>query len=208
LEIANIYDNGPISPVAKIKENLAIWTDGRWQYFNIGYCEPIPRSSPTSVDLVATAGATTLAAGGTLAQQVVQILQLNTNEFMQVRFEPREDVEGILWEQPSQGRFHARRLHARVSRYTCLRDPYLATTTFFIMGKERDMNLEVRNLSTVYALPQARFNFWGFRYLVNDLTAGKNIQPVDQNKLNIGDISTVSRIIGPCTWLPAEGQQG
>jgi len=88
LEIANIYDNGPISPVAKIKENLAIWTDGRWQYFNIGYCEPIPRSSPTSVDLVATAGATTLAAGGTLAQQVVQTsscrLDLNPGKMWKV----------------------------------------------------------------------------------------------------------------------------
>lgn len=182
-EVANLYDNGPISPIARIKDNVSIWTVGAWHHYNIEYIEPLPRSSPMIAELVTISGATTLAANGTIAQQVVVILQLNENELTHLRWEPLDDVEGVLWEQAGQGRFVTRGVHARVNLFTATRDPYLATSTFFILGRDRDMNLEVRNPNPV-AVPMARFVFWGYRYLLKELKA----QPETT------------------TWIPAEGR--
>lgn len=167
--LSGIYDSGPIAPIAKIKENLTIWTRGKWVHFNINYIEPIPRSSPTVVEMV-TAPATTIPLYGTIAKRLVAILQLNDLEFLHLRWEPLDDMEGVLWQLSSQARFTTRSVHARVTRYTTIRDPYLATTTFFILGRDKDMNLEVRNPNPV-ALPHARFVFFGYRYMLEPLVA-------------------------------------
>jgi len=167
-QLSGIYDSEPIQPVAKIKENLSIWTVGKWEHYNIDFIEPIPRSSPTMVEMVTVSGSTTIGANGTINKQVVSILQLSELEFLHLRWEPIDDVEGVLWEQAGTGKFVTRSVHARVTRFTGARDPYLATTTFFILGRDRDMNLEVRNPNPV-ALPQARFVFWGYRYLLTQL---------------------------------------
>lgn len=180
--VANIYDNGPISPIAKIRENLSIWTLGGWSHYQIKNIEPIPRSSPTIVEMVTASGAAVIAANGTIAKQVVPILQLSDLEFSHLRWEPIDDMEGVLWEQAGTGKFVTRSVHARVSRFTAVRDPYLATTTFWILGRDRNMNLEVRNPNPV-ALPQARFVFFGFRY---------KLQGLDREP-------------AMTTWLPAEG---
>lgn len=182
-EVANIYDNGPISPIAKIKENLSIWTNQVWEHFNIEFIEPIPRSSPGVVEMVTATGATTIAANGRIAKAIVAFLQLADNEFFHLRWEPIDDMEGVLWEQASKGRFAARAIHARVNRFTSLRDPYLATTTFWIFGRNRDMTLEVQNPNPV-AMPQARFVFFGYRYLLSRLPAAPAVT----------------------TWVPAEGR--
>ncbi|MBA7607062.1 hypothetical protein ES703_14214 [subsurface metagenome] len=166
--LSGIYDSDPISPIAKIKENLSIWTRSNWSHFKINYIEPIPRSNPTMVEMVAASGATAIAIYGTIAKRLVAILQLNALEFLQLRWEPLDDVEGVLWQLSSTGRFASRAIHARVSRFTAIRDPYLATTTFFILGRDRAMNLEVRNPNPV-ALPQARFVFFGYRYLLEEI---------------------------------------
>ncbi len=183
--VVNIYDNGPISPVARINENLSIWTAGKWEHNRIIYMEPMPRSSPMVVEMVSASGAVTIAANGTIAKRLVAILRMGDTELMHLRWEPIDDMEGVLWEQSSVGRFVARNVHARVDRLTHIRDPYLATTTFFIVGKERDMNLEVRNPNGI-ALPLARFVFFGYRYLLEPL----RVEP--QNT----------------TYLPAEGRGG
>lgn len=180
--VGNIYDNGPISPIAKIRENLSIWTLGKWAHYQIQNIEPIPRSSPTVVEMVTASGAVTIAANGTIAKRVVGILQLADLEFLHLRWEPLDDMEGILWEQAGTGRFVARQVHARVTRFTGVRDPYLATTTFWILGRDRAMNLEVRNPNPVI-LPQARFVFFGYRYKLESLPKEPNVT----------------------TWLPAEG---
>lgn len=181
--VGNIYDNGPISPIAKIEENLSIFTRDKWAHFRILYIEPMPRSSPMIVEMVTASGATTIAANGTITKQLVPFLQLNDLEFIHLRWEPIDDVEGVLWEQPGTARFVTRAVHARVTRFTGTRDPYLATTTFCILGMDRNMNLEVRNPNPV-ALPSARFVFFGYRYLL-EVYPGKP------------DVST---------YLPAEGR--
>ena len=168
MEVANLYDNGPISPVAQIKQNLSIWAGGLWSHYKIEYIEPMPRSSPTTVDMVALTGNTLIAANGMLAKSLVAILQLADTEFFHLRWEPVDDVEGVLWELASQGRFASRALQARTSRFTSARDPYLATTTFWVMGRQRDIALEVQNPNPV-ALPQARFAFFGYRYILSEL---------------------------------------
>lgn len=182
MEIANIYDNGPISPIARINENLMIWTQGKWSPYQIRNMEPLPRSSPMIAEMVTLSGATTIAANGTIAKQLVAILRPGELEFLHLRWEPIDDVEGVLWEQPGRARFVTTSVHARVSRFTAIRDPYLATTTFWILGRQRDMNLEVRNPNPV-ALPLARFVFFGFRY----------------------SLETLKEAPAVATWLPAEG---
>jgi len=175
-QVSGIYDNGPISPIAKIKENLSIWTKGKWEHFRIDYIEPMPRSSPMVVDVGP------IAANGIIAKQVVAILQLSDLEFLHLRWEPLDDVEGALWEEAGTARFTTGSVQARVTPFTSLRDPYLATTTFFILGKNRDMNLEVINPNAV-AIPVARFVFFGFRYILEGIP-----------------VPTVS------TYLPAQGK--
>ncbi len=188
--MSGIYDGGVIAPVAKIQENLSIFTVGHYVHYKIKYIEPMPWSSQMVVEAVVASGATTLAANGTIAQQLVNILLLNDNNLLQLRWQPLDDVEGILWEQGGTARYVTRGVHSRVDLATVTRDPYLATTTFFILGKDRDMNLEVRNPRAV-AQAVARFVFFGYRYVLkplDDITA----RGIEEMRI-------------PSTWLPAEG---
>jgi len=189
--LSGIYDSGVITPVVKIRENVSIFTVGQWSHYKVEYIEGLPRSSTMTVEMVTLSGAATIAANGTIAKQVIAFLQLADLELVHLRWEPIDDMEGILWEQSSQGRFAARAVHARVDMLTSTRDPNLATTTFFILGKNRDMNLEVRNPAPV-ARALARFVFFGYRYVLSEL-----------------DAITVKRIMDgsvPSTWIPAEGR--
>lgn len=185
-EVANIYDNGPISPIAKIRENMSVWSGGRWIHHVVDFIEPLPRSSPMVVEMVTATGNTNIAANGLIARALVGILLLAENEFIHLRWEPLDDVEGVLWEQSSQGRFVTRSVQARVSRFTHVRDPYLATTTFCVLGMNRDMNLGVQNPLPVIQVI-ARFVFWGYRYL---------LVPIENN-------AAPPRTV----WVPAEGKQ-
>lgn len=166
--VANIYDNGPISPIAKIEENLSIYTATNWEHYKIVFIEGLPRSSTMLVEMVSLTGNLTIAANGALNKSLLNILRLADGELLHLRWEPLDDVEGVLWEQASTLRASFRGTTARVSRFTSLQDPWLATTTFWMLGKDRDINLEVRNPNPV-ALPMARFVFWGYRYILESL---------------------------------------
>jgi len=204
--MSGIYDSGPIQPVARIKENLSIWTNGKYAHYVIEYQEPIPPSPASTIEMVVASGNTSLAANTSIGKRVVGILQLNEMEFLHVRFEPLDNVEGVIWEVSGQAKFNTRAIHARVDKRTRQWDPYLATTTFFILGVNRDMNLEVRN-PMGYATPTARFMFWGNRSLLKDFPLD-GVTEADKLKLREGDRETVRRIIGTTTWLPAEGKSG
>lgn len=188
--VSGIYDSGPIAPVAKIKENLSIYTLGHYVHYRIDFIEPMPWNSQNVIEMVVASGAVTIAANGTIAQRVVAILQLNDDNLLHLRWQPLDDVEGVLWEQAGTGRFVTRGVHSRVGLFTATRDPYLATTTFFILGKDRDMNLEVRNPRPV-AQALARFVFFGFRYVLKPLDAA-TVKGIEEGRI-------------PSTWLPAEG---
>ena len=216
-EVATIYDNGPISLIARIKDNISVLTAKKWAHYQVNFAEPWPRSSPLMVDLVALAAATTIAANGTIAKRLVPILQVTDGEMIHLRFLPLDDVEGVVWEQSGTGKFNSRNTHARVNMATGLHDPYLATTTVFIMGYQRDLNLEARNPNPV-PLNQARFQFWGFRYGLDEISPDLSSVVTQQGQpdkkkqediirqLAAGDKATVAQYIGPTTWLPAEGR--
>lgn len=211
MEVANIYDNGPISPIVRIKDNFSIYTTKKWFHYRAEYIEPWPRSSPLRVDIVAAAGAVNIAANGTIAKRIVPILQVTDGEMLHVRFEPLDDVEGAIYEQPGTGKLISRNTHARVDLVSGLRDPYLAGSTFFILGFQREMNLEVFNPNPI-ALFQARFQFRGYRYIIETIVPQLPAGTTDKQKeevirrLGEGDKEAVAQYIGPTTWLPAEGR--
>jgi len=209
-QLSGIYDSAWVQPVAKIQENLAIWTMGAWQYYTIVYQEPIPPGPASTVEMVVASGATTLLANATISKQIVTILQLADGELLQVRFRPLDNVEAVIWEQAGQQKFSSRNIHARVDRTTEEYDPHYSTTTFFILGINRDMALEVRN-PMGYATAVARVMFWGIRNIIRPFNfnlAGKHPTPQDLENLRMGNVVSVRNLVGPVTWLPAEGRQG
>ena len=214
--LSGIYDSYLLQPIAKVKENLSVLTTGVYQHYRVEYLEGMPPGPANVVDMVAQAGLTTLVGGGTITKRIVTILQLNDLEFLHLRWEPLDNVEGVLWELAGQARFNTANIQARVDLGTKLRDPYLSTTTFWILGRSRDMNLEVRN-PMARATPTARFMFWGFRHLLSMYyltalaarkTPDKNRQAQIVTALKQGDQDIVRELIGVTTWLPAEGRQG
>lgn len=163
--VANLYDNGPISPIAQIKENLAIWTDGKYKGFNIDFIEPVPRSGPYTIDLLIVAQVTNVPANLFVNQAVLPALQVNENELLHARWFPLDDVEGQLFELAQMPRFNPRGGQARVTLLTEVYDPYLATTTFWVLGGpgNKDAQIGCYNPQAV-AQTQARFCFFGNRY--------------------------------------------
>lgn len=185
MEVANIYDNGPISPIAKIKQNLSIWSENKWMNYQILFIEPVPRCAAFTVDMVALAAVGAMPANGLIAKRLIAFLQMNKDELLHLRFQPVDDIECRLWELAEFARFNPRGAHARVSRFTELGDPYLGTTTFWILGPNKDMQLEVLNPNPV-VMPVARVVFWGYRYILQPL----GTEPKDT------------------TYLPAQGYSG
>lgn len=203
--LSGIYDSDYIQPAAKIKENLSILSLSKWAHYRIDYQEPIAPGPASIVDMVVQAAATSIAANGTIAKRVVTILQVNDSEFLHVRYEPIDNVEGLVWEQAGQQKSSSRNIHSRVDKMTRNWDPFLSSTTFFVLGLNRDMNLECRN-PMGYAVPAARFQFFGIRYILSLLNMA-GVPVPDQTKLANGEIDAVRKYIGTTTWVPAEGRQ-
>lgn len=174
MEISGIYDNGPISPIVKIHENLGILTEGAYRYFNVHYMEGLPRSRPLIIDMVGLNNAANIGAYAQLNAQLVTAIRPGGSdkmkEFLHLRWEPLDDVEGFLFELSNQGRYSAAGVFASVTRFSSYRDPFLAATTFFVIGVNKDAMIAAYNPNGV-ALLRARFVFQGYRYLVTPLDA-------------------------------------
>ncbi len=208
-ELSGFYDSAPIQPLCRIKETFSVFSGGNWNHCIVDYLEGIPPGPASQVDMVVQTGGTQVAANATINKSVVAILQLNQQEFLHLRWEPTDPVEGVLWELSGEARLYARNIHSRVDRATRSRDPFLATTTFFIWGQDRDINLEARN-PMAYALPSARFQFFGYRGVWSLVNLDRFKQLPDwatiQLKLAQGDRETVRTYIGPTVWIPAQGK--
>lgn len=168
--VANLYDNGPISPIAQIKEYLAIYTQQKYVGYQIESIEPIPRSGAFTVDLLVVANVTTIAAFSTLTgQSVMAALQVNNLELVHFRWTPLDDVEGMLFELGNMPRFNPKGGQAKATLLTEVYDPYLATTTFWVLGgtAARDAQFNAYN-PEARAQTQARFAFFGYRYRLSD----------------------------------------
>lgn len=197
--VANIYDNGPISPVARVKENIAVW-QGETGYvpYKIEWMEPIPASSTFRVDLCVVGNNNTpLAAGpaGQIAATLLNVLTMNEKELFHLRWYPLDDVEGAVWQLSGSARFSTRGGQARVTLFTRAYDPYLATTTFYVIGQNKDARIGAFNPLAV-AQPMCRFQFFGFRYVLTG--------PLSLPK--IADGSTTGGFAGPITYLPAQSR--
>lgn len=203
-EISGPYDSYYIQPIARIRENISLFTVGKWHHYMVDYQNPIPPTPASIVEMVAAVGLTTLAAGAAIAKRVVTILQLSDYEFLHLRWKPLDYVEGLLYEIAGSQHLNATNIHSRVDPFVGDLDPTWASTTFWILGSQRDMQLEVRN-PMQYATPVARFQFWGNRSYLTEFDASGRLQ-AEKDALAAGDRETVRRIIGPTVWVPAEGR--
>jgi len=202
--MSGIYDSAWLQPIAKIKENLTIYTGGGWNHYRIEFSEPMPPGPASIVDMLAIAPAVAnLAANGTKAAAIVNVIQLDEGEFLHLRWAPVDDVEGRLWELAGQGRYRTARLHCRTSLLTARYDPQYASTTFWVLGIQRDAQIETLNPNG-YVIPIARFMFWGHRYLIHAHDF-KSLTAADRAALRDGDLEAVRRFVGATTWVPAQG---
>ena len=167
--VDNLYNAGVMTPVCQIKEHLAIWTEQRWAGFLCDFIEPVPRSSAYIIDMLQLPGVTvtTLPAGGTIQGTLVAALQVNSNELAHYRWFVIDDIEGQLWELANMDRFAPRGGQAGVNLFTPLFDPWLASTTFWVLGGmgDKDARIGCTNLGGA-VLPMARMGFFGYRYVV------------------------------------------
>ena len=159
------------------KQNIAVWSQGRWMYYNVDYIEPLPASGQTIVDFLALSGGSSLAAGAQIALQDVTTFQVDEHQLLQLRFQPIDDIELTLWETRSQGKFATRGVHCRVSLMTRGLDPHFASSEFNVLGRDRDPFISVDNVSA-YALEQARALFYGRKYILQPLLHVK--ETIDQ----------------------------
>ncbi len=171
MEVANLYDNGPMSPICQIKEHLSIQTDNSWKPYEVNFIEPIPRSSAFVVDLINVFSGGVggvLAPGASIAGQLIPVIQCDDNELIHLRWYVLDDIEGQLWQLSSTARFAPRGAQAGVNLFTPTFDPWLATTTFWVLGTtgNRDARIGCTNLGGAI-LPQARVGFFGYRYLLS-----------------------------------------
>ena len=169
--IDNLYSQGPLAPICQIGEHLAIWSEQRWMPYKAEYIEPVPRSSAFIVDLIAVAGVGFLAPGAPVAGQLLPILQVNANELSHNRWFVIDDIEGQLWQLSNMARFGPRGGQAGVNLFTPIYDPWLATTTFWVLGGlgDKDARIGCTNLGGA-VLPQARLGFFGYRYILTPET--------------------------------------
>lgn len=166
--VDNLYSSGPMAPMCQIKEHLAIFTDYSWHGFAVEWAEPVPRSSPFIVDLVDVTGAGTLVPGQTVQGQILGILQQDSNDLGHYRWFVLDDIEGQLWQLSNMARFSPRGGQAGVNLFTPMYDPWLATTTFWVLGGlgDKDARIGCTNISGA-TIPQARIAFFGYRYILN-----------------------------------------
>jgi hypothetical protein len=145
-----------------IGENLNILSQGQWGFWRVAFLESMPPCRQLTFDFGA------VAANASIAKAVPTILRLDDRHLIQIRFAPLDDCEVVLWETAGQAKFAIKTVQARVSLTTRGIDPYYATTEFYVLGKERDPNVEIFN-RTAYAMTQTRVKFWGYRYLLEPL---------------------------------------
>jgi len=163
--VDNLYSPGPITPICQIKEHLAIWSEQRWIGYQVDYIEPKPRSSAFVLDLIALAGVGVLAPNAAVAGQLIQALQVDSQEFSHLRWFVIDDIEGQLWQLSNMARFAGRGGQAGVNLFTPVYDPWLATTTFWILGGpgDKDARIGCTNISGAI-IGQARMGFFGYTY--------------------------------------------
>jgi len=156
-----IYKAGPVEPVVLPGETVGLYVNKQWQFAQVEYIEPIPRSDPHVVDFGA------LAAAATSALTQLTLIEMASNEFGQWRMEALDDIEMTLWQGRSDGRLRSKNRMATVSRFTSLRDED-NSVEFFVFEDQHAWGQALN--PTGYALTQGRVAFWGYRYVTTSMS--------------------------------------
>lgn len=220
-QISGIYDSDRIQPDVQIGQNVGIYITNGYEYHTVNYIEGMEAGPASTIDMVAELNLTAIAANATLQKSIVPILQMYYNELVKVRFYPVDNIQCRIWELSGQAKNMARNWQTRTDRNSQWYDTYMALTTFWVLGFNYDMNLEVLN-PLGYAQPTARVKFWGQRYLLNPVmdlqkAAEKYVKEHPTEKgitaahiaedLRGGDPDWVRKVLGPVTFIPAQGKQ-
>ena len=156
------YSSGPILPVVKIGQNLGVFTQSTYRFYRVLHIEPFPATRQTTFDF----GAVNTAASST--QQEVTVINAMEGSLQHVRCFVLDDIELEIAQIRASGRFLANTVQARITLYTQAHDPYLATTTLFVLGKDKPV-FGIATNRTGYNLLQSRVVFFGFRYILDRL---------------------------------------
>ncbi len=219
-QISGIYDSYAVQPDCKIGENIGIFSLGAWEYYQVNFIEGIPAGPASTIDMVLQTGNTFIGANAALVKAIAPMLQMYDNEFMKVRFEPLDNIEVRIWELSGQAKNMTRQLQSRTDRNSRWYDPYAALGTFWVLGFNRDVNIEVLN-PLAYQQSTARVIVWGVRYLLNpvisiddildNMIRDKKLSPTQKSgylsKMRAGDPATIKEVLGPVTMIPAQGKQ-
>ncbi len=153
------YLGNPYEPIAQMGQNMMVYSNATWGAYVIDYVEPLAASSALTVDYGA------VAAGGMVAATLAQSLRLDDGYLVELWMRPIEDFEIVLWLRQGQQKFRIKNAQARIGYQTALMDPMFLSSKFYVLGKDRDPYIEVRN-PRPYVLGSSNVSFWGNKYLL------------------------------------------
>jgi hypothetical protein len=156
------YKAGPIEPVVLPGETVGIWVNKWFTFYEVQYIEGIPRSDPLEFDF-----------GALLAQTVgavtpLPLIEMPDDEFAQWRCAVIDDISMILYQGRADQRHKARNRVGTYTKFTDLFDPDGHTGEFFVFNDESAFGQPTNQ--TDYPITTARVVFWGFRYVLSQLT--------------------------------------
>ena len=156
------YKAGPIEPIVLPGEIVGIWVNKVYQFYQVLYIEGIPRSDPLEIDFGA------LAAGASSGVTQLTLLEMPDKEFGQFRVIVEDDISALLYQGRADQRHKLENRVATYTRFTQLHDPCGHQGEFYV-HEDNYAFMDVTN-QTDYALTQSRVAFYGFRYVLEELT--------------------------------------
>ena len=153
-------------PVADVGDTLKVLVNASGvtpgtEYYQVSFREGLPPSPYSVIDFGA------LGAYASTAQGIQTALQLDQGYLVQYRVRAIDDAELQLFELGGTTRWYTKGYHSRVGVYTKRDDPTFASTEFFILGKQNNLDPQftVSN-PRPSTITHSRFAFYGWRYLV------------------------------------------
>lgn len=206
VQVARVYDPGPIQPVVEWGHNLGVFVQADWLFYRVSHVEGLPPSRQLTQDLGAVNN------NASTGETEVTVVRAQDGNLLHVRALPLDEVELDFFHGRSTGGRHTTySTKARVSPQTANADPHLATTTMFVLGNQRSIYANAYNDSG-YDLGQSRVKFWGWRYRLDPLpdrvtsALRKHISGVEL-EAGEGELIRVGGPYGRVTLIPAEGRE-
>lgn len=155
-------------PVVNTDENVAVLiTTGKWKYYKVDYIEALPPSPDLVVDIISESGETTIAAGGQIKEQSVDVLEVEEDEMAQVRFFPLDDVYITVNQPHAKKRHWVKNKTLRIDKLTRIYDPELKTTEIF--SYEDDYPVFTVDNPGQYDIGKARIQFFGYKFIMTEM---------------------------------------